>query len=73
MIPLIEDHERQYKSYDDLKLRKESLSLRYRAKAGEPLVGLLPQSFALVREAGRRTIGLHHFDVQLVAGMALFP
>ncbi len=72
LVPVIEDYEQQYKAYDDRKLRKESLSLRYRAKAGEQLAGLLPQAFALVREAGRRTIGLRHFDVQLIGGMALF-
>ena len=53
-------------------LRKRSLSLRYRAKAGEPLSGLLPEAYALVREAARRTIDMRHFDVQLMGGVALF-
>src|SRR5437773_1286228 len=44
-------------------LRKESLSLRYRAKSGEPLERLLPEAFALVREAGRRTLNMRHFPV----------
>ena len=38
---------------------------------GEPLDDLLPESFALVREAGRRTMGMRHFDVQLIGGMVL--
>ena len=53
-------------------LRKQSLGLRYRAKSGEKLAALVPQGFALVREAARRTIGLRHFDVQLIGGAALF-
>ena len=52
-------------------LAERSLSLRYRAKCGEPLERLLPHAFALVREAARRTIGLSHFRVQLLAGAAL--
>jgi preprotein translocase subunit SecA len=56
----------------DAELRKESLSLRYRARCGEPLVALLPEAYALVREAGRRTISMRHFDVQILGGIALF-
>ena len=44
-------------------IRKESLSLRYRAMSGEPLVRILPEAFALVREAGRRALNMRHFDV----------
>ena len=57
---------------DDAKLRKRSLSLKYRAKSGENLTRLLPEGYALVREAARRTIGLRHFDVQMVGGIALY-
>ena len=53
-------------------LRKESLSLRYRARCGEPLASLLPEGYALVREAGRRTLNMRHFDVQILGGIALF-
>ncbi len=52
-------------------LAERSLSLRYRAKCGEPLERLLPEAFTLVREAARRTLGLTHFRVQLLAGAAL--
>ncbi len=54
----------------DYDLRKESLSLRYRARSGEPLDKLLVEGFALVREAGRRTINMRHFEVQLLGGAA---
>ena len=72
MLPLIEDYEKKYKTRSDQDLRRQSLSLRYRAKAGEKLVNMLPQAFALVRESGSRTLGMRHFDVQILGGMALF-
>ncbi|MCA9182219.1 MAG: preprotein translocase subunit SecA [Planctomycetales bacterium] len=53
-------------------IRKESLSLRYRAMSGEPLVRILPEAFALVREAGRRALNMRHFDVQIIGGAALY-
>jgi len=56
----------------DQELRKKSLALRYRARSGEPLVRLLPEAYALVREAGRRTINMRHFDVQIIGGIAMF-
>ncbi|MEN0111077.1 MAG: preprotein translocase subunit SecA [Planctomycetota bacterium] len=54
----------------DYDLRKESLSLRYRARSGEPLDRLLVEAFALVREAGRRTKNMTHYPVQLIGGAA---
>ena len=51
---------------------QRSLSLRYRAKSGEPLSKLLVEAFALVREAGRRTLNMRHFDVQILGGIAMF-
>lgn len=45
--------------------------MRYRARSGESLDRLLPEAFALVREAGRRTLGMRHFDVQLLGGAAM--
>jgi preprotein translocase subunit SecA len=55
----------------DFDLKKTSLSLRYRARSGEPLERLLVEAFALVREAGRRKLNMRHFDVQLLGGMAV--
>ncbi len=57
---------------NDEQLRKASLLLRYRAKSGEPLSKLLVEAYALVREAGRRTLNMRHFDVQLLGGIAMF-
>jgi len=56
---------------DDADLRSEADALRERARNGEALDDLLPEAFALVREAARRTIGQRHFDVQLIGGMVL--
>jgi preprotein translocase subunit SecA len=57
--------------YDDRELREAADGLRERARAGEPLDQLLYECFAVVREAGRRTMGMRHFDVQLIGGMVL--
>jgi preprotein translocase subunit SecA len=55
----------------DGELHGEANSLRERARDGEALDDLLPEAFALVREASRRTLGQRHYDVQLIGGMAL--
>ncbi len=72
LLPRVEGLEAGYRDLDGGRLRKEGLSLRYRARSGEPLARLLPEAFALVREAARRTIGMRHFDVQVLGGIAMF-
>ncbi len=56
---------------DDAALRRLGRSLSYRAKAGEAVDTLMVESFAATREAGRRRLGMRHYDVQLLAGAAL--
>src|ERR687898_1649027 len=56
---------------DDDELRGHADALRERARNGEPLEDLLPETFAVVRETSRRTMGMRHFDVQLIGGMVL--
>jgi preprotein translocase subunit SecA len=56
---------------EDSEIRAEADELRERARGGESLDDLLPEAFALCREAARRTIGQRHFDVQLIGGMVL--
>ncbi len=63
--------ESEMESSTDAELRQAADDLRSRARAGEALDELLPECFALVREAGRRTMGMRHFDVQLIGGMVL--
>jgi preprotein translocase subunit SecA len=72
LLPQIAEMEPGLTKLNDHELRKRSLSLRYRAKSGEPLRRLLPEAYALVREAGRRTINMRHFDVQILGGIAMF-
>ena len=63
--------EANFQALTDEELRDETRSFRERYAAGETLDDLLPEAFAAVREASRRTIGLRHFDVQLMGGAAL--
>src|ERR671924_2002521 len=67
----ITDLEPELQALDDEALKARSLELRQRAQDGHDLDDLLVEAFALCREAGRRTIGLRHFDVQLVGGIVL--
>lgn len=71
-LPLIASYEPKLMEMADDQIRKEGLSLRYRARSGEPLAKIMPEAFALVREAGRRTINMRHYDVQLLGGIAVF-
>jgi preprotein translocase subunit SecA len=56
---------------EDSEIREHADELRERARDGESLDDLLPEAFALCREAARRTIGQRHFDVQLIGAMVL--
>ena len=55
----------------DEALRGKTIEFKGRMEAGESLDDLLPEAFATVREASKRTLGMRHFDVQLVGGMIL--
>ena len=55
----------------DEQLRGKTVEFRQRVANGEPLDDLLPEAFAVVREAGRRVLNMRHFDVQLIGGMVL--
>ncbi len=56
---------------DDTALQAKTPSFRARLSAGETLDDLLPEAFAVVREASVRALGLRHFDVQMIGGMVL--
>ncbi len=58
--------EPELEALSDAGLKERSHQLRLRARQGDSLNGLLPEAFALVREAAKRTIGQRHYDVQLV-------
>jgi preprotein translocase subunit SecA len=78
---LLKGYQRQLKRINELEPELEGLSdsalqgktpeFRARISNGETLNDLLPEAFATVREASRRTLGMRHFDVQLIGGMVL--
>jgi len=70
-VALIGAFEAELEHDSDAELRARMDVLRERAADGESLDALLPECFAVVRETGRRTMGMRHFDVQLIGGMAL--
>src|SRR3989344_763551 len=69
-IAAINALEADYQKLGDEELKSKTAELKQRFERGETLDDLLPDAFAAVREAGRRTIGLRHFDAQLMAGIA---
>src|SRR3954465_14339552 len=70
-VALINAFEPELELEDDDELRARFAVLRERADAGEDLEDLLPESFAITREVGKRTMKMRHFDVQMIGGMVL--
>jgi preprotein translocase subunit SecA len=71
LVEAINRLEPEYRTLSDEELRGKTAVFRERLAAGETLDDLLPEAFAAVREAARRTIGLRHYDVQLIGGIVL--
>jgi preprotein translocase subunit SecA len=71
LVAEINDLEEEYKALSDEELRDKTTELRGCVLAGDELDALLPEAFAAIREAGRRTLGMRHYDVQLIGGIAL--
>ncbi len=67
----INDLEPEYEKLSDEQLAAKTIEFRERFDQGEDLDDLLPEAFAAVREASKRTLGLRPFDVQLIGGMVL--
>ncbi|HEY4896553.1 MAG TPA: preprotein translocase subunit SecA, partial [Solirubrobacteraceae bacterium] len=70
-VALIGAFEAELEHDSDAELRERVDALRERSVEGESLDALLPECFAVVRETGKRTLGMRHFDVQLIGAMAL--
>ncbi len=68
---LVNSHEATYVAMSDEQLRAMTDTFKARLAAGEDLDDLLPEAFALVREASKRTLGQRHYDVQIMGGAAL--
>ena len=64
-------HEASMKSLSDEALRAKTTEFKARVANGESLDSLIPEAFAVVREAGRRVLNMRHFDVQLIGGTVL--
>src|SRR3954463_4079393 len=70
-VSKINDFESEVELYTDDELKERAQELKQEAMGGAALDDLLPEAFALTREAARRTLGQRHFDVQLIGGMVL--
>lgn len=70
-VDYINTLEPQFEALSDEQLKGKTQEFRDRLEKGETLDEILPEAFATVREASKRTLGMRHFDVQLVGGMAL--
>ncbi len=71
IVDEVNDLEPSFEALSDDELRNTTEALKARLDAGETLDDLLPSAFAAVREASRRSIGLRHFDVQIIGGVVL--
>ncbi|GAA5523921.1 protein translocase subunit SecA [Microbulbifer aestuariivivens] len=70
-VAKINAFEDEYKQLDDAALKAKTDEFKQRLADGESVDQLLPEAFAAVREAGSRTLGMRHFDVQMIGGMTL--
>ena len=71
LVSSINDFEKKIKKLTDSKLREKTEDFKKKLKKGSTLNDILPEAFAVVREAANRTIGQRHYDVQLVGGVVL--
>jgi preprotein translocase subunit SecA len=74
MLPLVQtinDLEPSIEQLSDAELAQKTVEFKQQLEQGATLDDILPEAFAVVREAGRRTLNMRHFDVQLIGGMVL--
>ena len=71
IVVKINEYEAPYVELTDDDIKAKTVKFRERHSQGETLDQLLPEAFALVREASKRSMGLRHFDVQMIGGMVL--
>src|SRR5881296_4085132 len=71
LVAKINDLEPRLSSLTDEQLKAKTAEFKQRFENGESLEGLLPEAFAVVREVGKRTLNMRHFDVQLIGGIVL--
>ncbi len=71
IVPLVNALEEDMKKLSDEELKQKTEEFKSRIKKGETLDQIMPEAFAVVREASRRTTGMRHFDVQIIGGAVL--
>ncbi|CAN5389753.1 preprotein translocase subunit SecA [soil metagenome] len=71
LVAAINAHEPATEALSDDQLREQTAEFKQRVANGESIDDLLPEAFAVVREAGRRALNMRHFDVQLIGGIVL--
>ncbi len=71
LISAINSQESSIKSLSDGEIKEKTLNLKRSVQSGKSLDAIIPESFALVREAAKRTLGERHYDVQLAGGIIL--
>jgi preprotein translocase subunit SecA len=71
MVKMVNALADDMKALDDAQLAAKTGEFRERLAKGDSLDSILVEAFAVVREAGDRVLGLRHFDVRLIGGMAL--
>ena len=71
VVKKINELESDFSALNDEEIKQKTIDFRARFDAGETLDQLLPEAFANAREAGKRAMGMRHYDVQLIGGMTL--
>ena len=71
IVVVVNAHESRIVAMSDSELRSQTEIFKERFSKGESLDDLMPEAFAVVREAAKRTLGQRHYDVQLMGGAAL--
>jgi preprotein translocase subunit SecA len=71
IVDMINDLEKEYEALSNSALKSKTTEFKKRVQNGEKLDDLLPEAFATVREAAKRTLGQRHYDVQLIGGITL--
>lgn len=71
LLPKIHQHYESFQNFDESNFEEQTNKFRNKIKSGEHLEGILPEAFALVQVASERTLGMKHYDVQLIGGMVL--
>ncbi|XOB40732.1 MAG: preprotein translocase subunit SecA [Candidatus Nealsonbacteria bacterium] len=71
LIDKINNLEKEFEGFSDEKLKEKTKEFKERLKKGETLDDLLPEAFALAREASKRTLNQRHYDCQLIGGIVL--